>query len=366
VDWLKHDTPTPSEGNRSRKVSFLSRDRSASQNMADVHGDSTYSGSAERPRVQSMGVFTESSLLADPNRGRSNSTPLRDEEWDSYVRERKLFTPPSGPTEPIPTSERPRSALGLVPIPESVRRAVNERQRRESAFELGVTGPHSSFEAELLSTYPQHDSAKLLPTQPPPAHQRSQSVGHMPVQILPPQRPSRVEEKPPTARTRTFEELAERHKRKMSDLQRPLAQAEREQADLDAAKARWERSQRTEKRDVEKRQAESQKRLSQAFRVGGKSDNRQSRRLDGQSTERRSQGLTSDHLAIIPGSGGRRNSTAKVLNWQLQQQVETEADASRVVSPPGGSGVRHNVDRSVPFPGDASQQRRDEPSRQRK
>jgi len=357
VDWLKRDTPTPSEDNRSRKVSFMSRDRTASQNMVDAPAGSTYGGQSDRPRVHSMGAFTDGSLGTDPNRGRSNSTPLRDEEWDHYVKERKLFTPPAGPTEPIPVSERPRSALGLIPIPESVRRAVHERQRRESAFELGLD-PAAPVDLEmgLVGTSSQHmaDAVGDLPSQPPRVHQRSQSVGHMPVQILPPQRSSRIEERPAAVRTRTFEELAERHKRKMSEFQRPLTVAEQEQADLNNAKTRWERSQRTEKRDFERRQVENQKRASQTLRQGGKSENRQSRRLDGHSAERRSQGLTSDHLASIPGTGGKRNSTAKVLDWQQQQHVDTAADTSRAISPPSGSRYKRDGDQSVPFPQGAS------------
>jgi len=303
-----------------------------------------------------MAVLTDSSLLPDPSRGRANSTPLRDEEWDTYVRERKLFTPPSGFSEPIPVSERPRSALGVIPIPESVRHAVNERRRRESAYELTghLLDPATSSEngpAEPSLSYGAHDP----PPEPSRLHQRSQSVGHLPVQVLPPQRPQKPEERPAAVRTRTFEELAERNKRKMSDLQRPLTQAEREQAELEAAKSRWEKSQKVERREVERRQAENQKRASIVFK--GKSANRQSSRVDGLPPERQSQGLTSTQLATIPGNAGKRSSTAKVLEWHQQQQGELATEVARVSSPPAG-GKRQSrhitperaTSRSIPFP----------------
>lgn len=350
IDWLKSDTPTPSEGNRSRKVSFLSRTQTPSQNMTE--GPSA-NASQPRPRVHSMNALSDMpQTTSNTNRERANSTPLRDDEWDAYVRERKLFTPPTGPTDLIPVSERPRSSLGLVPIPESVRKAADERLRRESLFELGGSGD---------SQMDLGDSTNVLtglPAEPPRARHRSQSIGHIPVEILPPRRQSRPEERPTAGRTRTFEELAERHKRKMSDLQRPLTEAEREQADLDNAKQRWENSHRIEKREYERRQTESQKRSSQLFR--GKPDNRLSRQLGGQSTERQSIPFAPAHLSSM---GGRRSSTAKVLNWQQQQQNEVSTDSARAVSPPAGhsrqsrQAVQDPHTRSIPFPQSSSRNR---------
>jgi len=323
-----------------------------------------------------MNILSNTPIASNPSRERANSTPLRDEEWDAYVRERKLFTPPAGPTEPIPASERPRSALGLVPIPESVRQAVDERRRRESLFELGhnVNSQNGSDnEVAANSTSHTAEILKNLPMEPPRAHRRSQSIGHLPVEILPPRRQSqsKQEERPTVARTRTYEELAERHKRKMSDLQRPLTEAEREQAELENAKTRWERSHRVEKREFERRQAENQKRASQTLRT--KTDNRQSKRLDGQLTEHQgqgqSQGLTSSQLAGLSGTGGRRNSTAKVLNWQQHQQNDLATDVARSTSPPAGNrrqsrqALQDASGRPVPFPQNSSRTRRDEPSK---
>ena len=64
IDWLRRDTPTPSEGNQSRKVSFASGGRTPSQHTTEVLSGPS---NQERPRVQSMGIFPESSLLPGPS-----------------------------------------------------------------------------------------------------------------------------------------------------------------------------------------------------------------------------------------------------------------------------------------------------------
>ncbi|QRW04812.1 hypothetical protein RhiLY_03811 [Ceratobasidium sp. AG-Ba] len=74
---------------------------------------------------------------SEPARSRTVSfdalrTPVQvhappESEWDQYVRERKLFTPPSGVTAPIPSAA----------LPEAVAEAVEMRKRRESMLEMG-------------------------------------------------------------------------------------------------------------------------------------------------------------------------------------------------------------------------------------
>ena len=175
-----------------------------------------------------------SPFSGEPSSSRPTSVPLKDTDWDAYIQERKLLQPPSGVTPPIaPTplvSQR-------VPMAPAVQEALSRRKQRES-----MLLPDGTTESS--------DDVPLA---------RSRSSG--PVQILPPRRYSHTATPPvadpgPAPRVRTFEELNERHREKMRDLQAPLTQAEKEHAELEAARQRWERSKAMEKEAVTRRQAQ--------------------------------------------------------------------------------------------------------------
>src|SRR5258708_39093488 len=71
--------------------------------------------------------------------------------------------------------------------------------------------------------------------------------------IQPPRKPT----PPPAQRpgTVTYEESTERHREKLRELQAPVTHAEKEQADVEAARARWERSKASERQADAQRQA---------------------------------------------------------------------------------------------------------------
>ena len=75
----------------------------------------------------------------------------------------------------------------------------------------------------------------------------------MPPTILPPRKATSPPAQQP--RTVTYEELTERHREKLRELQAPVTNAEKQQVEVDAAKARWERSKTAERQAVAKRQA---------------------------------------------------------------------------------------------------------------
>ena len=71
---------------------------------------------------------------------------------------------------------------------------------------------------------------------------------------------------------KTFEELVERHREKLHELQAPDTQASKEQADISAARNRWERAKNAEKAAVEKRQADKEQAARDRTRRSGEGD----------------------------------------------------------------------------------------------
>jgi hypothetical protein len=261
---------------------------------------------------------------------RPTSVPLRDEDWDSYVQERKLLQPPVGVTPPIETTTVPAKRIPVAP---AVTEALNKRKERESAIGYRESSADESEDIPL-SQVARH------------TRQGSADRNHSPVAILPPKRQSPIAAPIPqranTTRIRTFEELNERHREKMRGLQSPITRAQQEEADIRAARQRWERSMALEREAVTKRQAEKAAQLDKKKRADDPAQ--KSRTLSPDA--RRSQ--NHDKLTAF-GSSSKRLSTMKVEDWQKYQQdvetgVRTEGHSpkrqSRTTSPSSG----------VPFP----------------
>jgi hypothetical protein len=309
IDALKADTPPPSSSSHSRGPSMTSR-RTLSMGAdsallpAPAH---LRPPRASDPRARAhsieMSGLVHSPLLDDPIH-RPTSAPLRDEDWDSYVHDRKLLQPPSGVTAPIKTS--PIDSSNRIAMPQAVTDALSKRKRREGA--MGV-GEHTT------------DSSDDVPLAKMNRHKRSFSGGNIPVTILPPRRTqgivSPTPQRPAPARVRTFEELNERHREKMRDLQAPLTQAEKEEAELRAARQRWERSKALEKEAVTRRQAEKAAELEKRKRL--EDEPQASER------QRHSRSLSADRLAGI-SSPSKRLSTLKVEDWQRYQREATQPE----------------------------------------
>lgn len=62
-------------------------------------------------------------------------------------------------------------------------------------------------------------------------------------------------------RTMTVDELSERHRQRLSKLQDPISSKMKEEAEVAAARARWERQKRLEKEDMRRREEEKMERL---------------------------------------------------------------------------------------------------------
>ncbi|KAJ7071135.1 hypothetical protein C8F01DRAFT_1362899 [Mycena amicta] len=301
IDALKSETPAPSSSAESRRPSVTSRrtlsiDAGVALLPTPVHTRPPRENDP-RGRVHSMELSHLASSRVGESIGRPTSAPLHD-DWDVYVQERKLLQPPAGVTPPIMPSAGSRIAISPA-----VADALTLRKRRESALGLGTDSSEDVPLARISA-----------------AHNRSSSSGNMgPVNILPPRKAivAPTPQRPAQTRTRTFEELNERHREKMRDLQAPLTTAAQEDADLAAAKQRWDKAKALEKEGVLRRQAEK---ASLVERRRDEAD---------RGASRHSRSLSADKLG--GGSASKRLSTMKVEDWQRYQQ-----EAESGVPFPGG------------------------------
>ena len=336
IDVLKTESPGPSTSDESRRVSLTSR-RTLSHDISTLANGPTHLRPPRavdpRARVQSMELGRAADLGSSISR--PTSTPLANDNWDSYVRDRKLLQPPSGVSAPIPTT--PINPIATrPPVSPAVAEALALRQRRESSLSFGnlniVAGSSTSPESSRNKESSEDEDVPLSATRP--THKKSNSQGgNVPVTILPPRKNivSPTPKRPDVPRTKTFEELAERHREKIREMQAPLTQAENAQVELEAAKSRWEKAKANEKIAVTKRQAEQAAALSKDAKKNRKSTeaNRRSSSPEPSADEegkRHTRSLSADMLASLPGAStsSRRMSTLKVDDWQRRRLNELE------------------------------------------
>ncbi|EAU92662.1 hypothetical protein CC1G_01707 [Coprinopsis cinerea okayama7 len=403
IDVLKSETPL-STADPSRRPSLSSRRTlSVDANHALVPSGSlqfthtrppraTDPHSGSRARSHSMEFSALTSRLGgfglpDPI-SRPTSVPLQDPDWDNYIQERKLLQPPSGVTPPIPTTPLPTPR---GPLPAAVQDALTKRKQRESTvLYAGQAGSGSGRESDGAgSSADDLPLSKIAGPKPrsnlpiPPqlqSHNRQSSTGSHappPVTILPPRRASATIAAPapqhhsPSPIVKTFEELNERHREKMRDIQAPLTRAEREQIELAAAKQRWERNKAIEKEAMEKREKEQREKQKRR-----QSDDAKLRSA-GDSRRRHSRSMSGDRLGMggHHESSSRRLSTMKVEDWQrYQQEVAKSNDVAPLgkglgpiaPSAPSPSGMRRtsrslsaSLQAGIPFPADGRIKARD-------
>lgn len=307
-------------------------------------------GSRSRANSLELDTMMRSSSMGAT---RPKSAPLP-EDWDAYVRDRKLLQPPSGVSAPIQPQRTSMSSALLD--------AVANRQKIESILGVNPSMPVEGTSSGPYQPIPQRsqDDDTLLafvPSNPKPSsrtpHTRSKSAGP-PVAILPPQKssphnPGRDGGTQP--RVATYEELAERHQRKIRDMQAPLTRADREAAQLEDAKKRWERSKAIEKEAVTKRQAD----MAAALAREEKKKKKEQRTGSGSGPEvpadkeddEQIGSLSADKLGTLPGGSinpnSKRVSVMKVEDWKRNQLGRGSPDEM---------GVRKST--SVPFPRNAS------------
>ncbi|KAI0639700.1 hypothetical protein C8Q77DRAFT_1045482 [Trametes polyzona] len=356
IELLRSDTPVPipSSSSESRHPSGTSRQLSQELGVLPVAPAHLRPPRQRDPRarVQSMELSNLSrGSDVGASIGRPTSAPLRDDDWDLYLHERKLLQPPAGVTPPIPTT--PISPAPRIPVSPAVVEALKERQRLEEV----IAHPRRATPDASAS---KGSSSEDIPLALRPQHHKKTSSqgGHVPVTILPPKRP--IAQPTPKAaetspRVKTFEELVERHREKLHELQAPLTQAEKEAAEVNNARSRWERAKNAEKQAMAKRQAEKEQAAKDKARKSGEARRGPSGGAGpSEDTKRHTRSLSADVLANVPGAhaSSRRMSTMKVEDWQRHQ---VDVDELGQTSPRPhhhrqGSSPMARRQSGVPFP----------------
>ncbi|KAH9022919.1 hypothetical protein EDB85DRAFT_2134636 [Lactarius pseudohatsudake] len=359
IDVLKAETPQPSSGSSSESrqpsltasqhPSFVSHARTLSY---DLNG-TTFGSSHQRPprqpdpraRIQSMGSSAFGAHIGHAI-GRPTSAPLRDDDWDSYLRDRKLLQPPLWGIRAYCYDSRCQLSFQLLAylsrqlfkMPLCIDRC--EKAYRDWCRRWALTDSRTSAanpDAAPVSQRAHHRRTASSPL----------SSSYMPPTILPPRKVT-----PPPAlqsRTVTYEELTERHREKLHELQAPLTNAEKEQADVSAAKARWGRSIAVERQAVTKRQAERAAAQAKDSRRHKDNTNKKSR----DPVTRHTRSKSADKLSTVPTPTVRpssaRLSALKVEDWQRQaaqgQSGATQARRDSGVPFPDSKGHEHRSNR---------------------
>jgi len=327
-----------------------------------------------RARVYSMDFSSVSGRASSPPLGtsasRPTSIPTKDPEWDLYLHERKLLQPPSGVTPPIPTTSAPR-----VPISSAVQEALDNRKRRESLLvtssgsgtptPAGSTGGDDPDDVPLakLATGREKERLSALPgvtglgNMGYSTNVKPEKTTGSAVTILPPRRnsvlapnPRQVPIKEPVVKT--FEELNERHREKIKNLQDPVTKAEKESADVRDAKERWEKAKKMEKETMLKKQTEKAAALKKQQGGARPSAKRESELSTGTEWKRQSRSASVDKLG---GNSSKRLSALKVEDWQRYQANTGQGEGNNASGNPGVDelGMKRQ-ESAVPFPGHSS------------
>lgn len=239
--------------------------------------------------------------VAGASIGRPTSVPLRDDKWAAYIQDRRLLQPPSGVTPPIATTPALPPAAPRFAMSPAVTEALAQRKQRESAFLPGSGSDDVPIAAQI------QPKAHVPTTSNIPVILPRQQVAS-PIAAPAPQRPQ-------ATRTATYEELAERHRRKMREMQAPLTKAQTDEAQLLEAKDRWERSKERERASVAKRQAEQ---AAQHARRQSQ-DAREPLQLDMDAVKQHSRHSSADKFT---GPSSKRMSTMKVEDWKKYQEEQ--------------------------------------------
>ncbi|KAK2461677.1 hypothetical protein APHAL10511_006140 [Amanita phalloides] len=331
IEALKSETPAPSSSSESRRPSLTSRRTLSIDAITTLQTAPTHLRPPRavdpRSRIYSMELSLGRTRSLGNNFSRPVDVPLQDEDWEEYIQERKLLQPPAGITPPIATTAV--NPAPRISIPPAVKEALTQRKRRESA--LGVIERRAS-------------SSEDAPLSEMVQHKKSHSGSNVPVTVLPPKKSpvaASSPQRPAATRTLTFEELNERHRERMRDLQAPLTQAVEEHAAVSAAKQRWERAKAIEKQAVARRQAEKVAQLEKNKRIDSEVDKKKNSLSPKDQRRRHLRSLSADKLG--GGSHSRRLSVMKVEDWQRYQQ-ETEADLGESSRRRGSKADR------IPFP----------------
>ncbi|KAK8858594.1 hypothetical protein IAR55_002823 [Kwoniella newhampshirensis] len=286
LDRLRGTTPTPSVRSET------------GQPQSSIAGRPVTPGglSLSDIRFNTRRLSTTSSRILDyPEKDRqeytSSDKEAKGSEWEEYVHERKVITPPAlaghSPTSMhIPADSRAGGRDSqYTAIPENVARAMDRREKVTSMLEPRVSDFGPREERRSTGTYPITTSGlNMTPRDRVRSDERPSTYHDFFGQPLSTQTTQQLggpiikgnasnpdpksvtggrtsDGRPLPQRAMTYEELADRHRKRLSKLQDPITSKMNEEIELTEAKARWERQQRAEKEEMRRREREKEARL---------------------------------------------------------------------------------------------------------
>lgn len=336
IDKLRSQTPTLSlrDGNRSG-ASTPTMDKFA-ENSRRISGTSSRMldhpvSILEKPSpTQSTfgGAAATTARLSPQQQAPKN-------EWDQYVSNRNIVSPVLPSTG---LQSRPQSSYDL--------QADDRRVRTTSLVDTHPAefgGDHRAPGGTPIGTYPprdptRRDSGYTMPRptsnyellrpastyDTPPTNRNSYAPGMIVGSAAQSGAPTRGGAgSQPMPRAMTYEELADRHRKRISKLQDPVSSKMKEEVQLAAAKEKWEKQRRVEREEMRKREAEKLERAKEREREregGGALDN-----LNVQSQRPRKEVLkTTDEWrrSVAGGLDGMTGNGSGSGQGQQQQQQQ--------------------------------------------
>ncbi|WVQ96667.1 hypothetical protein IAU59_003773 [Kwoniella sp. CBS 9459] len=199
-------------------------------------------------------------------------------EWDAYLAQRKVVTQPLNPSPPPPPP------ANMISVPASVARGISERRDRTTSMlehrvsdfgprdsrQMG-TYPTSSGQERPGSSYDYFGGGSRQPlgspiavdsaTSPRGYESRSRPVSQYPSSRPVSQQPPPTQQPPPPRQpaprpAMSIDELAERHRQRMSRIQDPVTSKMREEVEVEEARKKWERQKQAEKDEQKRKERE--------------------------------------------------------------------------------------------------------------
>ncbi|KAJ9106093.1 hypothetical protein QFC21_001233 [Naganishia friedmannii] len=256
IEFLRTSTPTSSVPLLERPISSAAPfDSARTRRPSALSYGSRASGYSQLPLTSASPI---------------SATGRQNRDWEEYLADRKLFTPPAGVTPPI------ESSFGrLSKMSDSVLEAIHKRERTMSAHELGAGLAAEEAQVGMVPdpTMPynrRHSSMEVLalaqPARPAPiATQPRPQSGYRSPPVITGHADSHLLTKSGEGRNLpfdnaqrgsiSFEELNARHRNRLSKLQLPVTEEIQSSMQLAEVKARYDKNREAEKRAAAKKAA---------------------------------------------------------------------------------------------------------------
>ena len=257
LDKLRSSNPTPSMTGLLAETPGMTTPSPGGSDFASTH-----------PRLS----VASSRMLDYPER---SQTPNQG-EWEAYLQERKVLSRPALPSPALLASSAVASAPSsqhsqYAVISDGCGRAAERRERTTSMLEPRASDFGSRQSRGMSNTYPSSSVAmrKTASFKDWPSTFHDVPFGQ-PIILGSAARPMEptTSNRPKQQRTMTYDELAERHRKRISQLQEPVTAKMREQVDVAEAKARWEQQKRRERNEQQCREQEQASRRDAEGKLG--------------------------------------------------------------------------------------------------